>query len=338
MPLPDLCLLPHEVGGLATGESLCAPADARVRVESGPRAGDYLVRTVKTPRSGKILAARREALPSPLLYVHHGGTLGDDTAGKIEREMFNRLLYFDSNCRLMTELGNYDYHLIIHAGDKGDVNWRSRGSDEVNLRCFDRNPRWRCPLDWKFDTPDEGIERDINRMLRDDDSYFAVAHGWKMLDAQQQGRRLVRFVNGDWDEFTRCLYNLVLSFDDHDPDVEWELTIRVHKRSNFASETEFFAMLLMETHLLAGAKYHRLSGIQSQIFEALLRYFYPLWDEELEKLLIHHEIYTGQESNFPIQVIVPVASAHQRLEARLQLRDFLRDKVGAPKLAELMNE
>lgn len=277
MPLPELCLAPHEVGDLLAGEPLCAPADARV--ESGPRAGDYLVRTVKSLRSGKIIAARREMPTSPLLYVHHGGTLGNNTAGKIEREMFNRLLYFDSNYRLTTSLGNYEYYLAISAGDKGDVNWKSLGvggSGEVNLRRFDRNPRWRCPVDWKFDTPDEQIERDINAMLRDENSYFAVAHGWTMLDAQGQARRLVRLVNGDWDEFMRCLRNLVWSFDDSNSSVEWTLTSRIHKRSHFASDSEFFAMLLMETHLLTSVEYHRFSELQSQIFETMLRYFYPL--------------------------------------------------------------
>ena len=35
-------------------------------------------------------------------------------------------------------------------------------------------------------------------------------------------------------------------------------------------------------------------------------------------------------------IVVPIATAHERLEAQLQLRDFLRDKVSPVELAELM--
>lgn len=342
MLLPDLCLLPHEVGDLAPNEPLCAPANARVRVENGPRAGDYLVRFLNTHPGGEIIVARREAPVSPLIYLIQHEFSGDDSARKIERQLFNRLLFFDGDCRLARSPNDWDYQLVIEAGERGDVDWISRGKgdlESINLRSFDEKTqitRWLCPLDWKFDTPDEQIERDIQQMLSDENSYFAVTLGWNISSNEARGRRLLRFANGDWDELMRCLRNLVLSFDELDAGVEWELSSRIYKRSHFARENEFLAMLLRETHLVAGGKYHDLGELQARIFKAMMRYFAPVWDGELENLLKLHGIWDGRETNFPIQVAVPVASAHQRLEARLQLRDLLRDQAGAPELAALM--
>ena len=344
MPLPDLRLKPHEVGDLPPGEPLCAPADARVRVESGPRAGDYLVRFLNTHYGGEIIVARREAPVSPLIYLIQHQFAGDDIARKIEQQMFNRLLFFDGDHRLARSTSDWDYQIVIEAGERGDIDWISRDKgdiERINLRSFNektQTTRWRCPLDWTFDTTDEQIECDIQQMLRDEESYFAVTRGWNFSSNEARGRRLLRFANGDWDELMRCLHNLVLSFDELDAGAEWELISRIHKRSHFASENEFLAMLLRETHLVAGAKYHRLGELQPRIFEAMMRYFAPVWNGELEDLLKLHGIWDGSETNFPIQIRVPAASAHQRLEARLQLRDWLRDHAGAPRLAALMEK
>ena len=343
MPLPDLCLAPHEVGDLAPNEPLCAPADERVRVESGPRAGDYLVRFLNTHYGGKIQVARRELPLSPLLYVINHEFAGDDSARKIERQLFNRLLYFDSDYRLISAPGDWNYQIVIEAGDRGDVDWCSREKgaiDKVCLRRFDektQTTRWLCPLDWTFDTPNEQIERDIQQMLRDKDSYFALAHDWNFSSHEARGRRLLRLANGDWDELIYRLKQLVLSFDELDAGADWTLSSRVPKPGNDENESDFSAQMLRETHLTGGGQHHRLTGVQSQIFEAIARYFHPAWNLELHDLLVGHEIRTGQEINFPIQVAIPAASAHQRLEARLQLRDFLRDQAGAPELAALIN-
>ena len=338
----DLCLQPHEVGDWPSGEPLCAPADERVRVESGPRAGDYLVRFLKSSFGGEVLVARREAPASPLLYVIQHELADGDIARKLEGQMFNRLLHFDADCRLARSLNSWRYNLVIEVGDRGDVNWCSREKGElgkVNLRRFDADTRtveWRCPVNWTFDTPDAQIERDIQRMLRDKAGYFALAHDWKMSDEAEQSRRLARFANGDWDEFMHRLHDLILSFDELDASVEWRLITRVHKPRIEETEAEFFAQITMETHLASGAQYLRLSEIQTRIFEAVMRYFHPTWNNELNDSLIRHGIRTGKEINFPIQVAVPAASAHERLEARLQLRDFLRAQANAPELAELL--
>ena len=344
MLLPDLCLSPHEVGDLASGELLCAPADERVRVESGPRAGDYLVRFLNTHYGGKIQVARRELPLSPLLYVINHEFSGDDSARKIEGQLFNRLLYFDGDIRLNTAFNNWVYSLVMFAGDRGDVEWNFRPRaplSGINLRRFDektRTTRWLCPVNWTSNTPDEQIERDLNQMLRDKDSYFALAHDWNFSSEGEQARRLARLANGDWDELMCCLRNLVLSFDELDASAQWTLSSRVPKPGNDENEADFSAQMLRETHLTGGDQHHGLTGVQAQLFEAIARYFHPAWNLELNDLLVRHEIRTGQEINFPFKVTVPAASAHPRLEARLQLRDFLRDKIGAPELAALMGE
>ena len=340
--LPDLCLKPHEISDLPAGEPLCAPAEQRVRVESGAYAGDYLLRFIATQLSIKPLVARRETPGAPLLYVHQNATLGTGAARHIEMGMFNRLLYFDARHRLARAPDDWTYNLAMFRGERGDVHWSCRYGDplsEVNLRCFDettQTTRWRCPLNWKFDTPDEQIECDIQRMSRDETSYFALACGWNFSSEDQQGRRLLKFANGDWDELMRRLRDLILSFNDRDPNAEWRLTVRVPRRENFASDAEFFAMLQSDTRLITGGKYHQFSEIQARIFEAIMRDFEPTWNGELHDLLVRHEIRGGDELNFPIRVTVAAASAHECLEARLNLRDWLRDKVTPDELAEWM--
>ena len=336
--LPELCLLPREIGDFAASEPLCAPADERARVESGPRAGTYLARYLHGNNVGRAIVARRESPVSPLIYVHQAQTLGMDIAHKINLQMFNRLLYFDADYRLISERGNWNYELAIHRGDRGEVNWSSRAGGAVNVRRDDCGTHWRCPVDWKFDTPDEQIERDINAMLRDENSYFAIAQSWNFSSEEQQARRLARFAQGDFDAFMRCLRNLVLSFDELDPSAERTLNSRIYQQNNDGSEANRLVLMLMDTHLTSGDERHRIAGLQAQTFEAIARYFRPHWNLELHDLLVRHEIRSGKEINFPVQIIVPAASAHQRLEARLQLRDWLRDEVGARELAVLLEK
>ena len=335
--LPELCLAPHEVGDLAPGEPLCAPADARIRVETGARRGNYLIRRLQGNNGWIPVAIRREAPTSPLIYVHQDERLPDlEIAKKIRQGKIDRLLYFNSDYRLATSRHAWSFWMGIYDDEKGAANWQLRQGGIVNLRHRNEGSPGRFSLYWKFDTPDEEIERDISRMLSDENSHFSFANRWESLGYREKQRSLTQFARGDMNELKSRLSALIWSFDECDPDVEWRWTLRLGMRREHESDSNYLDEIVCESKLASKSGKYQLSAFQCELLKATLSHLFPRRNAELEDLLKFHNIWQGHGRLSPLPFVIPVATAHERLEARLQLREFLRAQVSPAEFGELM--
>lgn len=336
MSLPDLCLAPHEAGGFAFDEPLCAPAQYRVQVESGPCAGSYLIRCCESSYGGKAIIARRELPTSPLLYIQqYEGSSVEKIAENVEHAHVNRLLFFDSAYRLATSAHSWSFRLTIYSGDKSAIHWIPSTGTIVNIWRIREGANNRYAVDWKFDTPDKQIELDINEMLSDENSYFSIANWWAQLDAKEIRSLLIQFANGDLGEFRNYLRTFVWSLEGCENSVDWSLTLPLPMRRDYESDTAYFDQIVQGSKFRSKVNKYQLPLSQLEALKTILHHFYPHRNAELEDLLKSHDIWQ-RHTQPSLSVIVPIATAHERLEAQLELRDFLRDKLTAAELAELM--
>ena len=336
MALPDFCIAPHEIGDLAPDEPRCAPAEARVQVTRGAHAGRYLVRRLQGVNDWSSVVARLESRHAPLLLVDHSEVLKlPEIEKSLERGSVNRLLYFDASYSLATSGENWAFWLGIYNSERGAANWVTRAGSFVNIRRVNEGARGRCAVNWGVGTPDETIERDIQELLADENSYFAFANRWALIPNREKGRSLMRFARGDVDEFRGWLHALVWSLGECDPTVNWILTLKIGILLD-SDEAGYCAEIARASELRSCRGKHRFSACQLKALETIARHFHPHRNLELEELLKLHEIWDGGKRPRALQFGVPVVSAHQRLEARLQLRAFLRDKLTSTELRELL--
>ena len=159
MPLPDFCLLPHEVGDLAPDEPLCAPADERVSIWKWFKREVYLTRRVKRRGGQMMFVAREESNPqSPLLrfeLLSERELASPKLAVKSQR--FTRRLPFDAQGNL--NASSYDEKPSLLLQHYGSVYWCFRSEskmfywknsrpaktaclrlDKANAGCRDRTP------------------------------------------------------------------------------------------------------------------------------------------------------------------------------------------------------
>jgi len=93
-------------------------------------------------------------------------------------------------------------------------------------------------------------------------------------------------------------------------------------RANVATDESSFVLL---------SRLHRLA-------ELIFSHFGINCDDEFIKSQINTHGYGARHNLTYYVVAVPNPTAHERLEAQLHLRDFLRDKVSPDELAELMGQ
>ena len=338
MALPDLCLAPYDVDYMAESENLCAPALERVRVESGAYAGSYLVRTFNNGNGFDSVVARRESLGASLIYISDF-VIPDWSliAGKIERGEVYRYVYFDSDYHLTSSVGKHHFELSL--GNEGLIHWLIADSWRIRIRRAGQDENYRHGVTWDCETPVESIERDIQQLLNEEDSSFAFAHHWVSLGWREQEKRYLLFANGDVEELKRWIRGLVGGLGKFDPNMKWELRLKIRMRSDFESDDDYLDDIVGSTQLVSRAGEFRLSANNSLALKELLRYFYPHRSAALQDELEFHGVdYQAKENPMAMSFVVPIPTAHDRLEAQLLLRAFLRGKVSPDELAELMGE
>lgn len=349
MPLPDLCLLPHEAGDFAPNEPLCAPSIVHVKV-SGERAGTYAVRIPNGYKPGKILLARRLNLPdAPLLrfswnwnsWVTSDKSKNPDKSSKLEsyitqlisRAIFNRLISFNTDGRLADSRDSVKRKLRISS--LGNTIW---GGGELYAPFWwnDVEDWQHLSADWLLRTQDTQIEESIVRMLSDLNSSCSMA--WRLSEGIDERNRTIFHVSNGTSKNLEHLWRAILwneSFSDEFwAQNSWQCQLnffRFNTRSS-SSGIKWTVRGMTEIkvpYFIFSERYHHL-------LELVLSHLGVSVNRDIEKCasIIRSKRWEG----YRFSISVPKPTNHEFLESQLLLREFLRDKVSPEELAELMGE
>lgn len=328
MSLPDLCLLPHEAGDLAPDEPLCAPATARFFLKGG-----YLMRPYISTEGEKKMAVRKEAEGAPLLKFW-----SELSAATFESEMkqyqFHRTLYFDADCRLLSSRTPWQFCLATGGSD--GMNWMLPNGEFAHFFWQStRNPLQVFQEHWDSLKSDAWIEREILEQLNDPDSDCSFAWSWVQLSPQERHIALFE-IDNEALEKCRGLLRAALWSDSElkiNGFLRWRIRLlhdnsllvkpRIHEMLNRSCMEDQFAL------------YH-LSSRQSRLLQLIIENFGLHHANKFRQRYFSSvmSLHRDSKENWEVDVYAP--TMHQILEARLNLRDFLRDKVSPAELAELM--
>ena len=278
-----------------------------------------------------MLVAREESNPqSPLLRFE---LLSDRELANpslaVKRQKFTRRLMFDERRNLFDwSCSEKPYLLLQH---HGFAYWCWRGENKMFYWKNDEGQQKRLSSDWVRQTPDVEIRRQIKEMLADTRSDCVFVWRWMQCDAQQRIQLIFSVDREIVETCERVLHAYAWSHPLWSDDIplKWVFQIGVSSSEN-----------LKENTFLVGGDGTRANQLNASGHIVLLRTL--IWrhldshkKSELAKQIAPNQKTYLQHDFWIVQV--PIPTAHERLEGRLLLRDWLRDKVSSTELAELMD-
>ena len=334
MPLPYLCLLPHETGDLSPGEPLCAPAQFRGHVKDWLGGDDYLFRRVQLDSGYFEWFARCERRANaPLLKIRcQPDPTVQSLLHKIKIDDCERTIYFDADGRLASSFGSCFRELSLNS--MGESLWSSE-NDEFRFR-WDLNDEMRLSPRWRRETTNAQIETDVRQMLADSASHCAFAWNWLRLNQAERNRVMLQLEWGTMEHFENLLRAVTWS------DPAWKAA----QQTAPVWEWNFDLFGFNETLAVDGMSAAIYGWIDS---EQTIREFSERHKRLLELIFTHlgatynrkmdqfaRALPANRREDCEFEIVVSQPTHHENLEAQLQLRDFLRDKVSITELRELM--
>ena len=337
MSLPELRLLPHEVGDLTPDHALCAPADWRVKTSW--LGGEILVRVVEFTDDKRTLVARQQGkrgAPLLRLNVSHHAVISDESDDLIRNDLhqnqFERRLAFDADGRLVTAIEQT--HALLHINFMGDTSWVNDWKEQFPFVWRGFEPKHRCDAKWRARTSDAQIEREIGERLADAACDCAFAWTWLHSSERQREGLLFTLARGSLDEVEALLRAVCVQGAQQLSGAGWHLLLDIAAGAG----TEYYAggatEILHHSHLSDDADMRRLSPQQVRLATLILRHFelWRNWNAQTYTLVQERWHY----GNGYWQIPFSAPSMHDVLEARLQLRDWLRGKVSDDEIGELL--
>lgn len=330
MSLPDFELGPLEMMDVHPSEPKIAPATARVQLGSL----DYLLRLCQgrsrlaesqfffrlnfplSPVVTNNLQSSAEALKA---VVQHEEILHSWFSKYVMEENFSRKMSFcgsDSGQVMGLSIGEKVCHW--------SKSLRSSGGTPFEL------PYQRNGSLWIIEEPDNIIIGKVEQALNDEKSDCAFSWRWAQSEWKDNQRIVSQFKRGDFDEFVQVIRWLTQShsaFQEKPLFIEWLI----------------FIQSCLEDESRGTGSYQdlpRAIATSTQKLDNLLNvvhdYFLPSYDDTLKRYSIIKHI--SRVSNFQIYVGVSIPTQHERLEARLNLREWLADKVAPEEIPALLGE
>lgn len=333
--LPELCLSAHEIGDFAPGQPLYAPADWRVKTQW--LGGDYLARAVEFEDDWRVIVARSQARrDAPLLRIDlsHLAVTDDLIVNQIRTGEFEGRLAFDANGRLVAARDQIDSTLILSRF--GETFWKTREDEKFLFAWMGVDSNHRFDEKWRRQTDDAQIERDIGQMLADSTSDCAFAWTWLHRSARQRNALIYFVGRGSLDEVEALVRAVCVSGAHESQGANWRLLLNI----GIGAGTEFYPSgateIARHSYLRNDDDARPLAPNQVRLVELILRHF-ELWRNwRAQTYTIVQELWRDDSCHWLILFAAP--SMHDVLEARLLLRDFLRDQVSAGEMRELLRE
>ncbi len=302
-------------------EPLCAPTVARFKIG----ANWYLVRTCREAyQDDPIVFMRLDAPNSPVVNSYWGEGQQDFQERLRTPNAF--LCHKHWRRDLVYETGVF----VLTLDTSRSAKWSSETTQGFSRWNFPRD----VTLDWLLRDTDGAIRCETGKLLEDESSDCSFSWWWANLDNQEKAALAHRTQRGTPSEFVHIIRCIIWHHCIHLIDDETRCIIRLAK-PNSAVQTRFqIYPTSLKPRLLPNLGFPPESA--RRCFELASSYFALDYRADwLQYTAIKEEInYNGV---CPV-VTICSPSYHQRLEAQLLLRDFLRDKVSPAELAELMGE
>ena len=341
--LPDLCLLPHEAGDLAPDEPLCAPATHRLTFRKHPQ-HVYLVRWVEVgvgPDTEYIWMARRESIEnSPLLRDERSTSDLKMLFSHLMRGKFERRLFFDSEFRLAS---TRDWHFSFCLGEAGGTSLTFPVSRQFySQQAPPNNGHFRWPhlsegehfsRSRRTDTSDVQLEQEVAAILRDADSDGSFTFRWLQLGTRERDQLLFAATRGNIERCEQLLRWILQSDRRWETEAVWTWDIHLGSGLGSLYDAQYVAH---ESEIYSEKETFPLPVRLRRLLQLTLEYFPPSFKGNFIETTIFQSLWSYKYERWQIPVFAP--TMHERLEAQLALRDWLRDKVSADELAELIGE
>ena len=247
--------------------------------------------------------------------------------GAFKKQKFFRVIYFDEQIRLANAPENWRYALHLNAD--GAPVWRSRGGATAAFHWNDSRPKLAEVC--RFNATDSQIENELAQMLKSANCDCADALNWLDLNRQQQDRQIYLVRRGTLDEFKSLLRAMIWAEDARSEAKTWMLFFSSHTLETGLNDGNFLDSLFM-----SGRKETWPSPRHKRLLELARREFGLHYALDLVRR--RSPLPQVAWNDYVLDIKIPVPTAHQQLEAKLRLRDWLRGKVCDAELSELMGQ
>ncbi len=325
MDLPDFEIGAHEhkAAHVHSSEPLCSPATARFKIGNDW----YLVRTCREAyQDDPIVFLRLDAPNSPVVNSYWGEGQEDFQERLKTPNVFLSHKHWHRD--LVYKTGVFGLTLDTSSSAK----WSSETTQGFSRWNFPRD----VTLDWLLRDADDAIRHETSKLLEDDSSDCSFSWWWANLDEQERSALGHRTQRGTPSEFVHLIKCIIWHYCLHLMDDNIDRGCIIHlSRPNAAVKTRFqLYKKSLRPQLLPNNGFPPEKALRC--FELACSYFSLDYRADWQK-------YTAIKEEIHRNGIRPIVSPslpshHQCLEARLQLRDFLRDKVSSAELAELMQQ
>ncbi len=327
---------PYEAGELAPVESLCAPALARVQIQptvsalNGLRGGYFLIRQISSKWGKLEYVARRQDDDAPLFrfgWLDNGDV--DGVVRALQKAELSRTLYLESDGCLAITRDCWHVKLWISTQGRTLVTSRSGGGGEFKWRS---SKGQQLSSSWIANTTDKQVEADIKGMLEDAESDCSFAWKWAHSSLKEQNELAFCIRKGTWDEFDSLLRFIVWS----DPDLQKRVSWIWHIRATTQAQLEQGHWNPHDAELESD-NFYELNQRQAHLIKLVVSHFCLHLNESVSRYtLISQALRYGDGEIRNLEV--PAPSSHERLEARLRLREWLQNKVAPDEIPALLGE
>lgn len=329
MALPDFAFEPCEAGQLASGEPLCAPATRRIVLRRWKGEAAYLARTAKHRDGSLCTWGKRDEAGAPVIQLRFDFAALNRGWKHIP---WTRVLGFNAQMNLARHPSHIQIQLYLQNTTRDffpeylaswDEDYSSRFRFAFRLKPIAFWPQ----IDRIHATH---IQTFVKQDLAEPDSDCSFALRWMTKGDTTRLRYLCATKRGSFDELETCLRHLALT-DARFKEGTLLWQPKFTRRETLCASVLSAFPLKMSAHVEINGAPIPLLVEQRCILKIMESYFQPY----RMKLKRDSPELIGSTILHP-EISIDSPSRHERLEARLQLREWLRDKVSPEELDSLL--
>jgi len=353
MPLPDFELGPLELQEIGDSEPAIAPASARVKVNGET----YLFRACEGCKGHQLLFFRLDHSDAPIMRFTEAKTIKsiyqvlakpDEPLPSLFEEVFISKWEEELPPLLRSMLDGKHWHRLLEfeIGQMPAMNlfltpnygsWMV-ADEERGLRNYAPHFSWSPHLstntNFLIGTPDKQMVKVIDDLRNDAASEANFAWHWMQKGWNEQVRSVAKFKNGDQDELIevmRWMSQLLASDLSGEWPVQWNVflgrSVDMHLSESVRKRGQF-------SYLLSSLNWDKdvFSPNVEEWLDIVHSHFLPAYDADAERFPVIKNVLRADGFYFQVEVNEP--TQHERLEARLHLREWLEKNAISALLGE----
>lgn len=319
---------------LAPDEPPCAPATRRIWVWHPRWGGHYLVRCVATNEGAYALVARHQTRPdAPLLHLSSSSALS--TEHLIRKGHFRRTLRFDIQGRLLLTPDAQAMHLTISS--RSSTLWCCPGrSARGHFQWQGLKQGVWLSRQWIATKTAAQIDCEVGQMLADPNSDCSFAWNWAQLSDEERFQQLYLPRKGTLNECEHLIRAVLWN----DPTITYipECGFTLHIELIEANSPPILKIKrIARTYVWDFYETFRLSPHYMRLLELVIEGSQLQRNPQIKDKTAARKMWSLFQSSGNLWFVTTTnPTQHERLEARLQLREWLRDKVSPDELTVLL--